>query len=187
MFGFAMRTRQARVDELLPKIHEAMTSMNGVEKASVLILANAQLGLAGEMYGAEFSSSPQSNPGLAAGIVDQMLEIYRAGEVVAEQTSVNLARYLRVHSVSVLVVMATVASGMNAKKYKSAAAMAWKEIWTARTHAENALLWLRKAEAAAGAPCFPPVRKRRMSDIEALACASKLPGFLSRRRKPAAS
>lgn len=193
MWGFgATAARVKKVDVTLAAFVPAMESLTGGERAAVLLLSCIQSGMLAETYGEGIVSTPVQFPDEAAAAADGLMEMLTTAERLVGDAPLAMARYLRVHSTSLLVLLATVSVGLPAdassmRSARSRAAMAWKMIWATKASAEPALSWLRRGEAASGVPCFPRLEDRRLSDLDVLGMV-RLPIFLIRKptTKPAA-
>lgn len=162
-----------------------METLTGGERAGVLLLSCVQTTMMAEVYGPGLVSSPLKFPEESVAAVDALLEMVATADLLAGEAPMRMARYLRVHATSLLVLLATVAVGLpsstaESTRMRTRAANAWRGVWAAKPGVEPALAWLRRGEAASGVPCFPRIGERRISDLDILDMV-RLPPFLARR------
>ncbi len=182
----AVTARRRRVAELTAGAAAALQAMHPAERAAVLMLANAQMAMVARARGEAFLSAPSRvAAAVGAAVVDELLEIHAAQSAAAARAPAAMGRYFRAHLQATLVCLATAAVADEGAARRPACARLWRTLHEQRDRAEQALVWLRRGEAAAGVPCFPPPSPgRAVTDIDALAMAASVPAFL-RRKRPA--
>ena len=175
--------RLKHIRELLPLINRALEIMHPNERAAVLMLANAQVALAARVHGKTLLTAPARSPEAAGKAADELISIYARQTSIIEKAPGNLARYFRAHVQATLVALATVSVGLDPKTQRPLCARIWKALLEDRGQAEAALVWLRRAEASTGVPCFPDlVAGKAMSDLDVLALSQTYPPFLKTRK-----
>lgn len=188
VFGFGpAAARKRRLRAAFIGMPELLEALHPSERAAVLLLTNAQLDLVARTHGAELTSDPRNKPELAASVIEELLLLHAQWSATADIAPRDVVRYLRAHVASLLVAALTLSMGVDARNFRPMIAATWKTLWSTRSRNEHALAWLRRGESATGAPCFPPpiTGTGHVSDITALGFGTRLPVFLTPRRKPA--
>ena len=183
MFGLGGAERRRRSVALISRtLPGAVEALHPVERATVLVLANAMLRAAAAAHGPGLESDPAAaGPAAAhAALADMSRQRDRVSSIVADPRSPHprhAALDLRALELSMLTVGVAVEPSV-----LRACSASWKAAWEGRGRIRDAVAWMRRYEAESGVPAAPlPAGTASPSDLDLARVGASVPEFLRRR------
>ena len=174
---------RARLDETGSRLALELEALEGPERASVLILTNQMLGLAGHTWGKAVAEDPSTAPRVnVTAALDALCESCDHLRNISKWTGANDPVMRQIMATDVCLI--TIGSSQ-VPAIARAVTDCWRIMWKTRAMAGQALVMLRDWERITGADAVP--RKpdgSQQSDAEIMASCAMFPPFLRRRSQP---